>query len=160
MTSLVEWCGFVGSWLLFAGPVFQATLELREEGLERDRLTAVSAEKAQQFPKTSAWWWLFPPVRYLLERRRSKVYRDAVMSALTQQERESLVHYLNKATGWTFVGLGALLLALQETWDLREHYGWSSWVYWVVVLVMILLCSATTSVLLRRGNSLLELSPR
>jgi hypothetical protein len=29
MEQLVAWAGFFGAWLLFAGPLYQANLELR-----------------------------------------------------------------------------------------------------------------------------------
>ena len=30
MTARYGWCGFLGAWLLFGGPIYQASLELRE----------------------------------------------------------------------------------------------------------------------------------
>jgi hypothetical protein len=43
----------------------------------------------------------------------------------------------DKATGWLFVGVGGLLIAIKETWLLREHYGWSLAAYWPLVVFMI-----------------------
>ena len=31
MHEAVYWVGFIGAWFLFAGPVYQSALELREE---------------------------------------------------------------------------------------------------------------------------------
>ena len=34
--DVVAWSGFLGAWLLFAGPVYQAALELREQDAAHD----------------------------------------------------------------------------------------------------------------------------
>jgi hypothetical protein len=132
--AVIAWCGFLGSWLLFAGPVYQASLELREQDLERERIEATTAAVARA-PEVSAWWWLLPPVRFWLERRRSQAYRHAVLAALAPPDLEALVHYLHKAVGWLLVGLGGLLLATKETWELSEHYDWPLAVFWVGVVI-------------------------
>jgi hypothetical protein len=44
--TLIAWCGFLGAWLLFAGPIFQAALELQEESREADRIEAEKDELA------------------------------------------------------------------------------------------------------------------
>lgn len=54
-------------------------------------------------------------VRYWLQRRREKRYRRAGMQTLTPEQLDALVEYINKATGWLFVALGGLLLAVKET---------------------------------------------
>jgi hypothetical protein len=46
--ELIAWCGFFGAWFLVAGPVYQAALELEEEGLERDTFA----------PRSPGWWVL------------------------------------------------------------------------------------------------------
>jgi hypothetical protein len=48
-----------------------------------------------------------------------------------------LIDYLNKATGWLFVGFGGLLIAIKETWLLCEHNGWPLVAYWPLVVFMI-----------------------
>jgi hypothetical protein len=68
--GVIFWCGYVGAWLLVAGPIYQAALELQEQDIERDRIQQVTAQVPAPAP-VSAWWWLLPPVRYLLAQRRS-----------------------------------------------------------------------------------------
>ena len=59
---------------------------------------------------------------------------------------EAFVSFMNKATGWLFVAGGALLLAVDETWGLREREDWPSAVFWVVLVVLAFACAANTAV--------------
>jgi hypothetical protein len=38
MEHLVAWAGFFGVWLLVAGPIYQANLELRAENVAVDKI--------------------------------------------------------------------------------------------------------------------------
>ena len=54
MHGAILWCGFVGAWLLVAGPVYQAALELDAEEVARDALE----NAANQLPPSArplAW---------------------------------------------------------------------------------------------------------
>ena len=144
MDAVIAWVAFVGSWLLFAGPVYQASLELQEEGLERDRFERVTAGVPNPEP-ISAWWWLLPPVRYVLERRRWKDHRRTMMTALTVAQRKQLIQYLNKTTGWLFVAFGGFLIAVKETWELSERYEWPMWVFFVLVVAVAAVCLTYTA---------------
>jgi len=63
MHGAILWCGFVGAWLLVAGPVYQAALELDAEEVARDALEN-AANRLPPTPQPSVWWWLIPPVGY------------------------------------------------------------------------------------------------
>ncbi|MEC3974376.1 hypothetical protein [Amycolatopsis sp. H20-H5] len=65
-------------------------------------------------PSVSQWWWLLPPMRYLLEHRRWKARQQEMMDALNPLQRNALVQYMNKTTGWSFVGFGGFLIAIKE----------------------------------------------
>ncbi|GAB3440487.1 hypothetical protein GCM10027517_15000 [Phycicoccus ginsengisoli] len=65
MAEAVLWFGFIGAWLLFTGPVYQAKLELEAEDDASERLHALSEQVAAP-PPVSPWWWLLPPVRLVL----------------------------------------------------------------------------------------------
>ncbi len=135
MHAVVLWFGFLGAWLLVAGPVYQAGVELRaeEEASERFRHLATRVEA----PATvSAWWWLLPPVHVVLTQRRRAELRRQVVDLLTPEDLEVVRRYLAIARGWTYVAGGAALIALKETWELLEHYELPVAVYVVVVLVM------------------------
>jgi hypothetical protein len=64
--------GFFGAWLLFAGPLYQANLELRAEDVEVDRIRA--AKEAPAPDEVSKGWWLVPPVHRVLRRRRQEAH--------------------------------------------------------------------------------------
>jgi hypothetical protein len=152
--SLIAWCGFAGAWLLFGGPVYQAALELQEQDIERDRMAELG-EMVEGPPPVSRWWWLLPPVWYALERRRRKRWRNAVLAAMAPSELAALVNYVDKATAWLFVGLGGLLIATKETWELVEHYEWPVYVFWIVVAAMLVIASANANLRLARSRSVL-----
>ena len=136
MEQFILWCAFLGAWLLFAGPILQAAVELREQELSRAELESSQALVDRE-PPVSAWWWLLPPVYYWLNHRRSNRMNKAVMDLLTPQQRSGLIDYVNKATGWLFVGIGGLLIAIKETWLLCEHNGWPLAAYWSIVAFLI-----------------------
>jgi hypothetical protein len=153
--GVISWCGFVGAWLLVAGPVYQAALELREQDIERDRIEEVTHQVAAP-PAVSAWWWLLPPVRYLLERRRIRRWRGDMMAALPHEDVEALVDYLNKARGWLLVGAGGSLIAVKETLELREHYDWPQYLFWTLLVVCGLLAVLHAVLSIKRSRDVLE----
>ncbi|MGH7241467.1 MAG: hypothetical protein ACREGB_04175, partial [Candidatus Saccharimonadales bacterium] len=61
METFVLWLGFIGAWLLFAGPIYQAALELQDEDIEMDRIRA-AGRKVEKPADVSVWWWLLPPI--------------------------------------------------------------------------------------------------
>jgi hypothetical protein len=145
MDLLVAWAGFAGAWLLVAGPLYQAALELREEDIDREVIQSSKAAIPRPEPP-SPWWWLLPPVMYLIQRRRGKAYRDAVLAQLTPQQREQFARYMNKAASWFTVATGATLLAADQTWHLVERYRWPTWVFWAFMVVVLAGCVLNTSV--------------
>lgn len=153
MHVLVAWSGFVGAWLLVAGPLFQAAVELDAEGDRRAGLTRASAEVGAQ-PRLSPWWWLLPPAAYVLQRRRQRAYRQQVFEALTPDEVEDFIEFSNVATGWALVALGALFIALKETYEVVELDAWPGWAFAVLLVVMLALAAANTVVRIRRAHGL------
>ncbi len=139
MDYVIAICGFLGGWLLVAGPLYQAALELREQEIDREQIEA-AASTVPVPPKLSLWWWLLPPVAYIVQRRRSMAYRRSVVEVLSPEQLAQTVAFLNKARGWLIVASGAFLLALKETWELRELLDWPVLVFWVLVVVAAGLC--------------------
>ena len=152
-------CGFVGGWLLVAGPIYQAALELRNEELDRDGFGSTLSTVPEP-PKVSSWWWLIPPVAYLKQRRRNGARRDAMMAALKPHQREQLVNFMNKATGWMIVGVGAFFIAIKETWELIEHLHWHPALFWILIVVMPLLAFGNVAVQSSRTRGVLAEEPR
>jgi hypothetical protein len=136
--TAVYWFGFLGAWLLFAGPIFQASVELRAEDEATERMERATDALPPPRP-VSNWWWLLPPVRMILSSRRSQEYRETVLAALSPEDLDVIVRYINIARGWMLVGAGAFLIALKETWELVEHQEWPTWLYWVLIVFMAVL---------------------
>lgn len=139
MHEVVEVLVTLGAWLLVAGPIYQAALELCEQDFDREHFTTVTASVAPA-PKISPWWWLLPPVAYVLRVRAVRAQRQAIMEALTPEQLEQMLGFINKATGWLIVASGAFFLAFAQTWILRDLFGWPVVVFWVLVVVLVLLC--------------------
>jgi hypothetical protein len=135
MEYVIAVCGFIGGWLLVAGPVWQAAIELREEEIDQEAIEAVKST-IQPPPRISAWWWLLPPVAYVLNSRRQRTFRQAFNAALPPRALEQSVAFLNKANGWLIVALGGFLLATKETWELADELHLPAWVFWMLVIVM------------------------
>ena len=139
MPQAIAIFGFLGAWLLVAGPLIQAYLELREEEIDRE-----SWEKANKsIPKPegfSAWWWLLPPVAWLKQTARNRQHQQQVVKVLDPRVTEQAVSFFNKANGWFIVAGGAAFLGVKETWDLVEAWAWPVWVFWVLVVVSPTLC--------------------
>jgi hypothetical protein len=154
MSEVIAWSAFAGAWLLVAGPVYQAALELTAEEVERDAIDA--AKNRVELPRTSAWWWLLPPVGYLLSRRQHRAYRVSVMTSLTRTQLEQLVRFADKANGWIFIALGAFLVAIADTWQLREIYRWPLWLYVLVMAVMLFACAFNTAIRMKRSHDVLQ----
>jgi hypothetical protein len=57
METFTLWLGFVGSWLLFAGPIYQAALELQDEDIEIDRIHAAGSKIPK--PTKTSFWYIF-----------------------------------------------------------------------------------------------------
>ena len=136
MNQVIAWAGFLGAWLLVAGPLYQGAIELHEEDIDRDGIEASAARVPRPGPP-SPWWWLLPPVMYLIRRHRSDAYRRAPLAQLTQAQRELFTRFVNKATGWFTVAIGASLLAADQTWQVIERYRWPAWLFWLLILVML-----------------------
>jgi hypothetical protein len=155
MATTVLWLGVIGSWLLFAGPVYQAGLELRDHENAAMRLRRTLSSMAPPAP-VSWWWWLIPPVKIMLEWRRAIDHRRAFMDALSLEEYTSLLTFIHKATGWWLVGMGGLLVAIQQSYGFaqRYHLGDPSFVASVVAIAVV--CQLGCTLRLRLGERLTE----
>ncbi len=136
MNQGIAWAGFLGAWLLVAGPLYQGALELLEEDVDREGIEASTARIPRPKPPSS-WWWLLPPVMYLIRRHRRNAFRRAALAQLTQAQRDQFTSFINKATGWFTVAVGAALLAADQTWQLVYRNHWPLWLFWVLIIVML-----------------------
>ena len=135
MNVAITWALFAGSWLLVAGPLYQAAIELNEMEVDREGFTQI----AKQLPRPkmpSPWWWLLPPVMYFLARHVNEQNQRAIFAAMNETQREQFISFRNKSAGWLTVALGAFLLAGGETWEIVEHYHWPQWAFWALLVFM------------------------
>ncbi|MYR07736.1 hypothetical protein GTV32_16145 [Gordonia sp. SID5947] len=144
MELFAAWCGYLGAWLLVAGPMYQGARELSEEQLDRAAIRTQSLAVPHS-ERVSAWWWLLPPVAYILIHRAQDAWRAQVMASLTIEQREQFVSYSNKATGWFIVGGGAALIGIKEAFELVEVYEWPGWITIVLCGVAIALSIGYTT---------------
>ncbi|CAN5280973.1 hypothetical protein BH11ACT4_BH11ACT4_20310 [soil metagenome] len=154
MDYFIAVCGFLGAWLLVAGPLLQASLELTEQEIDREKFDEVVSSLPRPI-RISGWWWLLPPVAYYLTIRRNSDHQKAVMAALPPEQREQSLTFFNKATGWLIVAGGALLLASKETWEFVEQFEWPTWLFWVLVVVVFALCVTNAAVRMNVTNKAL-----
>jgi hypothetical protein len=145
MNEVIAWAGFAGAWLLVAGPLYQGSVELHELDVDRDAIKASAVRTARQ-DLPSAWWWLLPPVMYVLRRRWNRAFRQATFAQLSETQREQLTTFRNKATGWFTVATGAALLAAGETWRIVEHHDWPVWLFWLLIAIMVAASVLNTAV--------------
>ncbi|WP_181408896.1 hypothetical protein [Schumannella soli] len=150
MHTIILWVGFLGGWLLVAGPIYQAALELRDEEVDREAIGRAHESVPEPRP-ISPWWWLLPPVAYLKIRRDRTEYQRVVFDAMPIETRRQFLGFLNKATGWLFVAGGAALIALKETWELVERYEWPIWVW--IVLVVVMAAGSVVNTAVRMANT-------
>jgi hypothetical protein len=155
MHELILWSGFFGAWLLVAGPLYQAALELGEEDISRDAMAGVD-RPVPSTNRPSGWWWLIPPVGYWKQRRYAQDERNAMMAALPRDVMTNWVTFMNKATAWFYVASGAFLIALKETYELVEGHEWPTFVFWILVVVMAGLATGNTAVRMSRTHQLVE----
>ena len=155
MHELILWSGFFGAWLLVAGPLYQAALELGEENISREDVAGVQPTPSAGH-RPSGWWWLIPPVGYWKQRRYAQEERKAMIAALPHDVMANWVSFMNKATAWFYVAAGAYLIALKETYELIEGYEWPTWVFWVLVVVMAGIATGNTAVRMNHTHQLVE----
>lgn len=85
MPHIVAWCGFLGAWLLVAGPLDQAVREIEEQGFQHEPLEEAK-QRVEEPPPVSRWWLLPPPVWWLPARRRDSIYRHMTGEAMAAVE--------------------------------------------------------------------------
>ena len=150
----IHWAGFIGAWLLVAGPLYQAAVELVEDAIQAEDIRE-SAHGAPPVDEVSLWWWLLPPVYYVKRRNASKRQRDAMMRMMTPEQRTRALILVNKAGGWLTVAAGAFLIALKETGELAELNHWPALVYVVIILVLAVASVWNAVERIRHGRALL-----
>lgn len=156
MDVVIHLAGFVGAWLLVAGPLLQGAIELRDEEMDREGFERVKGD-VDYPPPISRWWWLLPPVAIYKNKKRSDDFRMRTMGVLTPQQRAQFLGFSNKAAGWFTVAGGAFLIFLKETWELAELFDLALWLYIVVVIVLAIAAVANTISRLSKTDEILHI---
>jgi hypothetical protein len=143
MEVFIHVAGFVGAWLLVAGPLLQGAVELRDEEMDREGFERVRPA-VQAVPRPSRWWWLLPPVAIYKNSKRTREFQRKTMGELTAEQRAQFVGFSNKAAGWFTVAGGAFLIFLKEAWELAHLFHLQMWLYVVVVVVLAVAAVANT----------------
>jgi hypothetical protein len=144
---VIAWCGFLGAWLLVAGPLDQAVREVEENEFEREAVTEAASQVEP--PQVSSWWLLLPPVWWVLRQRRVSAYWHRVSEAMDDSDLVALLKFKDVFSAWAYVAAGASLIAVKETWELHESYEWPEWVFWALLVAMLLFCVSTTRIRFR-----------
>jgi hypothetical protein len=139
MHLITAWCGFIGAWVLVAGPVYQGAVELGEVEVDREAIRS-QADAVARPGRVSPWWWLLPPVAYVRTTRIQNLWRQQVMASMTAEQRIQFLTYSNKAAGWFIVGGGAALIGVQQAAELVETLGWPE-----LVTIPLVAAAATTA---------------
>ena len=153
MGDLILWATFTGAWLLVAGPLYQGSVELTELEFDREGIQGTAAGLPSAPGRPSGWWWLLPPVMYLLQRRWYNAMRQATLAHLTPVQRRQVTSFESKSVGWFTVAAGATLLASNETWLVTQHYRWPVWLFWLLFIVMLTAAVLNTAALMGRVRS-------
>jgi hypothetical protein len=153
--GLILWAGFVGAWLLVAGPIWQAVVELRDEDFEREKYTA-AMDVVPPREQVSTWWWLVPPLHFVLNQRSKGRWQDDIMAALPDEDYEALSSFMSKVRGWMLVGGGGLLIATKETYELVEGNEWPTGIFWVLIVVMALAAASQAAFQVARADRAAE----
>ncbi|HTR75845.1 MAG TPA: hypothetical protein VMH33_11400 [Solirubrobacterales bacterium] len=143
MPHFIAWCGFLGAWLLVAGPLDQAVREVAEQEFEHGKLDEARARVTEPEP-VSNWWVLLPPVWWFLRRRRESIYRHLVGEAMDDEDLLAFLTVKDVLNAWLYVAAGASLIAVKETWELHESYEWPEWAFWLLVAGMLVFCVSLT----------------
>jgi hypothetical protein len=66
--------------------------------------------------------------------------------------RQAFDHLRDVAGAWFLVAAGASLIAVAETWGLREVYQWGEWSFWALLAAMLLLGALVIVARIRRPD--------
>ena len=158
MSLVALWCGVVGAWLLVAGSIYQAFLELHKEQVAADQMARATTTVPSP-PAVSSWWWLLPPVKLYRDGQRRNQHRLTFLASLTSDERETIVAFLSLSRGWLLVATGGLLIAIQQTYDLVERLDLSLVVFWLAIVTLFavsILITAVHRATIQRSRALIQ----
>ncbi len=143
MPHVIAWCGFLGAWLLVAGPLDQAVREIADQEFRQESLEEAKAQVDEPAP-VSRWWLLLPPVWWVKVQRREGLYRHRIGEAMEPGDLLAFLTVKDILNAWLYVAVGAALIGIKETWELHEAYEWAEWTFFALVALALVLCVGST----------------
>lgn len=142
MELFVNLCGFIGVWLLFTFPMYQAFLELSDQAIAFSKIVS---EKLAPVEKVSPVYWLIPPLKIRKEKQRAlRIIRGL---QLETNDLKKLLLYFDKATAWFYVALAGLLNGIYVTYELFGGVGLprNPLPFFGTIVVVIIFCIGSVS---------------
>jgi hypothetical protein len=155
METVLQIIAFIGSWLLFAGPIYQAALELQDEDIELDRIRS-TGDVLRKEAHISGWLWVVPPYALYKRSKNKKIFMQKYLNSLTQVDIEQLISFRSKATAWMLVAIGGFCIASNETYILMHDIHWSIFVFILIVLAMLIASIAHLIYRIKQDHKLIK----
>jgi hypothetical protein len=149
---IIAWCGFLGAWLLVAGPLDQAVREISDQEFRRESFEEAKSRVGEPEP-VSNWWLLLPPVWWLLKRRNESIYQHQIGEAMPDEDLLAFLTIKDILNAWLYVAVGAALIGVKETWELHEAYEWPEWTFFALIVAMVVLCVGATVIRARHRKA-------
>lgn len=153
METFFDFLTLIGCWLLFAGAIFQAALELKDQDIKRDRIMTARRQVSVS-RHVSQWWWFLPPIKLVLEKRQTRKWRREHFKLLARADRNALLDFTHRAKGWLIVSGGAFLAAVVATRTFGIHLQWNGGVIFMLALFLTCLSLLNTILHMRADTRL------
>ena len=136
MTIFLAITYFIGAWLIFVFSFYQGLSQMKQQinrVAEKYETTILT-----DYPRVSPWYWIFPPLKLYLERRR--VFAIQSHTDMSEKNLKTVVHFLDTASAWFYVSLGGLFEAMPATYQLLRALPWKyhNWVFVIIVVTLYL----------------------
>jgi hypothetical protein len=149
---IIAWCGFLGAWLLVAGPLDQAVREISDQEFRQESLEEAKARVDEPEP-VSKWWLLLPPVWWVKNQRSGSIYRHQIGEVMEPGDLLAFMTIKDILNAWLYVAVGAALIGVKETWELHEAYEWPEWTFFALSVAMVVLCVGATVIRARHRRA-------
>ncbi|GAA3629110.1 hypothetical protein GCM10022297_04840 [Lactobacillus hamsteri] len=129
----------IGAWLLFIFPLYQAMLELDEQVEKVKNKEKNAIKKIKTIPKVAPLYWIWPPLKIKLEKKR--MLKILSLYDISNDQLEIFSRLVDKATAWFYVALGALLVAIANTHEVfvELYPSLSLEIFWIIIIVITIL---------------------
>lgn len=108
--------GFIAEWLLFTFSLHQAVIELSEQ---KEALNDIKLA-SKKYQNVSAMYWLFPPLKVWLEKRRmEKILHDITINT---KNFDQLFGLSNRAIAWAYLAVAEIFISLIATNEVLEIF--------------------------------------